>query len=165
MTEALRATGATSDALAVEARLVAEGQTSDPRTCSLFLSTRRERPELAVRLARQELGEREDVFTHDTLAWALAAAGRMDEAQQHLRSALALSTPDARLWFHAAVINARSGHAEESRAWQTKATSVAHALLPIEQAILRELATDTSHRTALSNPFPAASSPDVASEN
>ena len=71
---------------------------------ALFLATRHENPETALRLARTELGSRSDVFTHDALAWSLAAAGNLAEAHSEMQRALAEGTEDARLFFHAAVI-------------------------------------------------------------
>ena len=102
LAEALRAAHREDEAGVVEMQIVSKGPVTDPRTCSLYLATRRTNSELALRLARRELAERADVFTHDALAWALAAAGKFDEAQSHLRLALAQGTQDARLAFHAA---------------------------------------------------------------
>ena len=63
----------------------------------------------------QTVDHRSDIFTHDALAWALAAAGKTEAAQSHLERALAEGTEDARLFFHAAVIAAKSGREADAR--------------------------------------------------
>ena len=46
----------------------------------------------ALDLAREDLGQRGDVFGHDTLAWALHKNGRHEEAAESITRALALGT-------------------------------------------------------------------------
>ena len=140
LAEALRAAGREPEAQQVETRLRSHGAMSDPRTFSLYLATRGENTALAVQLAESELQQRKDVFTHDALAWALAAAGRMEEAgTQMARRALAEGTGDARLFFHAAVIAARAGRTEDATKWFTKAAAMMDLLLPSEQDLLLQL--------------------------
>ena len=136
LVEALRADGRESEAAAEEDLITTRGEAADPRTLSLYLATRGENPDLALRLAEQELQQREDVFTHDAMAWALAAAGRLDEARPHLERALAEGTEDARLFFHAAVIESRAGHSEQAEYWFTRAVAMSDLLLPSERALL-----------------------------
>lgn len=175
--EALRVAGRDVEAVAVEQVLVIKGPVADPRSCALFLATRRIQPALAVRLARKELSERQDVFTHDTLAWALASAGDLNAAQTHLRAALAEGTRDARLSLHAGIIHAQADELEASRRWLQQAEQARAHLLPSEQALLRDAlnritkssATNQSasahSATPGANPFPAAALSGVASEN
>ena len=136
LVEALRADGRESEAAAAEDLITTRGEAADPRTLSLYLATRGENPDLALRLAEQELQQREDVFTHDAMAWALAAAGRLDEARPHLERALAEGTQDARLFFHAAVIESRAGHSEQAEYWFTRAVAMSDLLLPSERTLL-----------------------------
>src|SRR4029077_9029441 len=72
LAEALSAAHRESEAAAIEVRLRQQGEATDPRTLSMFLATRQQETDTALRLARAELNARADVFTHDTLAWALA---------------------------------------------------------------------------------------------
>jgi tetratricopeptide (TPR) repeat protein len=137
LAEALRAAGRESEARAVEQEILRNGPRGDPRTCALFLATRQEQPELAVRLARGELAERQDVFSHDALAWALAASGQLAEAASHAQQALALGTREARLWLHAGVIAAKSGKRAAAAEWLRKADERRAQLLPAERAHLR----------------------------
>lgn len=138
--EALRANRREDEAAELESRLQRRGASADPRTYSLYLATCGGDSALAVQLAARELEQRKDVFTHDALAWALTAAGRMDEAKAHLALALAEGTPDARLLFHAAVIYSRIGSKEEAQNWFMRAASMMNLLLPSEQTQLLSLA-------------------------
>lgn len=139
LAEALRADGRESEAAAAENLITVRGEAADPRTLSLYLATRGENPDLAIRLAEQELQQREDVFTHDAMAWALAAAGRIDEARPHLERALAEGTKDARLFFHAAVIESRAGQSDKAEHWFTRAVAMNDLLLPSERSLLLKL--------------------------
>ena len=128
LADTLRAAGRTDEAAKVEVNLKRNGAQTDPRTFALFLATRGEQSDLAVQLAQRELKDRADIFTHDALAWALAAAGRHDEAWPHMEKALAEGTVDARLFTHAGVLAAKLGHTAEAEAWLAKAReSTTHA--------------------------------------
>jgi tetratricopeptide (TPR) repeat protein len=134
--EALRAYGCESEASGIEMQLRGHGATSDPRTLALYLATRREFPETALRLAQAELDSRSDVFTHDALAWSLAAAGKLGEAYSEIQRAFAEGTEDGRLFFHAAVIASKTDHAEDAARWLRKANELSHLLLPSERSQL-----------------------------
>jgi tetratricopeptide (TPR) repeat protein len=108
----------------------------DPRTVSLYLATRHRDVERAVQLAQQELTNRGDVFTHDALAWALAAAGRIAEAQQHATRALSEHTTDPRLYFHAGVIAALNNDNRQARRLLDQAAAMQQMLLPSERVQL-----------------------------
>jgi tetratricopeptide (TPR) repeat protein len=163
LSEALRAAGRQDEAAVVEDVLRRRGDEADPRTLSLYLATRGEDTDLAVRLAQEEFQQREDVFTHDALAWALAAAGRVDEAGAHLEHALAEGTQDARLFFHAAVIESRAGRFEEAEHWFTSAAAMDDLLLPSEQALLFQLPDQFAAVRADSDDSSPASEPDTLS--
>lgn len=134
--EALRAAGRVEAAAAVEARLLQRGAIDDRRTFALYLASLGRDSETALRLAEEELTVRADVFTLDTLAWALQAAGRYPEARAYSTRALAENTQDARLFYHAGVIAAAAGQHEEAEQWFGKATAMQHMLLPSERAHL-----------------------------
>jgi tetratricopeptide (TPR) repeat protein len=154
LADALRSAGRSDEAAKVEAGLKRTGPQDDPRTLALFLATRGEQTELAIELARRELESRADIFTHDALAWALAAAGRLDEAWPHMEKALAEGTIDARLFTHAGVIEAKRGHTTNAGSWLAKARGLQRMLLPSEQqqlaATLNALTTELE-----SEQFPA----------
>jgi tetratricopeptide (TPR) repeat protein len=133
LAEALRATGRENEASGIEAELRKHGASSDPRTLALFFATRHENPGTALRLARTELDSRSDVFTHDALAWSLAAAGNLAEAYNEIQRALAEGTEDARLFFHAAVIASKAGYEADAERWLRKASELSQLLLPSER--------------------------------
>lgn len=127
---------ALEDATGNESQLVARSNTEDPRSLSLYLATRHVDAERAVSLAQAELTNRGDVFTHDALAWALAAAGRNTEAQSEMKQALAEGTVDARLYFHAGVIASLNNNSGQAERWLKQAAAIEQMLLPSEQAQL-----------------------------
>lgn len=69
----------------------------------------------ALAIAERDLRNRDDVFSEDTLAWALATNGRWSEARVHAQRAVSRGTQDSRLQFHAGLIALHTGHADEAR--------------------------------------------------
>lgn len=59
----------------------------------------------ALALAQKERERRKDIFTCDTLAWALYKKGQFAEARKAADEALRLGTRDARLLYHAGMID------------------------------------------------------------
>ena len=133
LAEALHQAGRPGESERIEAQLKARGAVDDPRTFALYLATRRDQPQTALRLAREELKQRADPLTFDALAWSLRAAGQPDEARAAMTQALAEGTADARLYFHAAVIAAEAGETEEAARWADKAFGARWMLLPSER--------------------------------
>jgi tetratricopeptide (TPR) repeat protein len=137
LADTLREVGRGDTAAEIEAQLKARGAATDPRTLALFLATRGEQPALALRLARQELAQRKDVFTHDAVAWALVSANDLDGAEAAMRAALAENTQDARLSLHAAEISQRQGRLADAATHFARAGAAAATLTPSERARLR----------------------------
>ena len=135
LADALRSVNRIDDAVAAEHLVLADN--GDPRTIALYLSTRRADADKAVALARAEIEKRSDVFTLDALAWALARAGRIDEASAVMSRALAEGTQDGRLFLHAAAIAAAAGHSNDAARWARKARTIRFTLLPSELGVLR----------------------------
>jgi len=152
LAEALRAAGRENDASGIEAQLGQRGATEDPRTLAVFLATRRKSQDTALRLAKEEFDSRSDVFTHDAFAWSLAAAGNLAEADAEMHHALAEGTEDGRLFFHAAMIASRTGHAADAKRWLRKASGLSHLLLPSERNELQNLAASDVKQSASSAP-------------
>src|SRR5262249_49597032 len=148
LAEALRAAGKENEASDVETQLCQRGASSDPRTLALYLATRHESPAIALPLARAELDSRSDVFTHDALAWALVAAGRLTEAQSEMKRALAEGTEDARLFFHAGIIASQACHSADAERWLRKASDVSHLLLPSERNELQNVVAHAAEKKA-----------------
>jgi tetratricopeptide (TPR) repeat protein len=139
LADALGAANRYDDAAKVERRLAATGPANDPRSYSLFLATRGSEPEVALRLAEEELKVRRDVYTLDALAWAQSAKGDAAESWKTMRSALALGAADARLYLHAAAIAAQAGENRQARIYAGKAARFVFSLLPSERIRLKRL--------------------------
>ena len=137
LSDALRRQGREQDAMIVERQLIERGAATDPRTVALFIATRRLDHPLALALSESELAVRRDVFTEDARAWALAAAGRFDEARVPMERALSAHTNDARVFLHAGVIAIATGRHVDARRWFTQAERFRYTLLPSELDILR----------------------------
>ena len=144
LADALRAANRADEAAKIEAMLKTRGAASDPRTTALFLATRGVEPATAVRLAREELENRGDVFSHDALAWALVASGEVAAADGEMRAALAEHTADARLFFHAGEIALARGARAEAEKFFAQARPLAAALTPAERARLGSHAADAA---------------------
>jgi tetratricopeptide (TPR) repeat protein len=79
-------------------------QTLANRELALFYADQGIRLPEALELARKELAVRHDIYTWDTLAWALYRNGRFQEAAEAINRALVLHTSDSLLLFHAGMI-------------------------------------------------------------
>ena len=102
-------------------------------------------------MARQELKNREDIFTIDAMAWALYAANRIPEARTFSNRAVATGTQDARLFYHAGVIALAAGDIEESRQWFNKAIAIQQMLFPSERKTLHKHLRAAPQSTALAS--------------
>jgi tetratricopeptide (TPR) repeat protein len=60
--------------------------------------------ERALELATAELNVRRDIYTYDTLAWALHKNGKQAEAEKAIGQALKLGTPEPMFYYHAGMI-------------------------------------------------------------
>ncbi len=136
LADTLRAAEKPAAAEKVEVALQARGAMNDPRTYALWLATRAENTATAVRLAREELTQRQDAFTQDALAWALARHGDMPAAEIAMKAALAEQTRDARLFLHAGEIARRAGRPDAAASFFAQAQSAAGTLTPSERALL-----------------------------
>ena len=75
----------------------------------------------ALRLARQELEIRHDIYTWDTLAWVLYKSGQTQEAAAAIKNALSLNTNDSLLLFHAGMIYHSLGRDSDSEQFLNRA--------------------------------------------
>ena len=141
LADTLRAIGHPAEATAVEAILAERGAQEDQRTFALYLATRAVDPVRAVKLARDELGNRRDVHTHDALAWALAVSGNSATAAIEMQAALAEHTNDPRLLLHAGIIAQTAPALGSAVGFFARAHAGAAMLTPSERALLdREIA-------------------------
>src|SRR5262249_18281443 len=75
-------------------------------------------------LAKQDIAERQDVYGHDALAWALLKNDQPEEASKAMADALKQGTRDARLYFHAGMIAHRLGETAKARNLLEKALAL-----------------------------------------
>lgn len=74
------------------------------RELALFYADRGIKLAEALKLAKNELEVRRDIYTWDALGWVLYKNGRFAEAGQAIDNALSLHTNDPQLLFHAGMI-------------------------------------------------------------
>lgn len=92
-----------------------DGTRHDPRALASFYTSHDREPELALRLAQAEYEQRKDVTSKDVLAFALYRNGRLQEANRLAREVIATGTLDARMLYHAALIDAAAAKSDVDR--------------------------------------------------
>ncbi|MBO0223116.1 hypothetical protein J0689_27935, partial [Vibrio parahaemolyticus] len=64
----------------------------------------------ALQIAEEEYSRQKDIYTADLLAWCLFKTGRFAEASKMSEKAMSLKTNDARLFYHAGMIENALGN-------------------------------------------------------
>lgn len=85
------------------------------RLIAIFYSDHGLSLDRAVAIARRDLASRDDIYSEDTLGWALAQAGYWREALPHAERAAVLGTQDARLQFHTGIVELHNGKVDRAR--------------------------------------------------
>jgi len=116
------------------------------RQLILFAADHDRAVEAAIALAESELELRHDIYAWDALAWALYKGDRLDEAAVAANHAMALSTPDPRLAYHAGMIAASRGETDLAERWLTQALAGAAYLPPLQVPIAEEALAALSDR-------------------
>jgi tetratricopeptide (TPR) repeat protein len=117
-----KAARAQRDTVAVIERLLRTNGVRVDLEAALYRADYRVRPLETVRLARRARSERPSIYGDDALAWALARAGRCDQALPLAKRALRLGTQDPLLFFHLGYAQGCAGDTAGMR------TSYRHAL-------------------------------------
>ena len=141
LADARRLSGDGPGAEAAERELFREGRSADGRTLSLYLSTHGRDVDEALALAERELSTRDDIYTEDTLAWALYRKGRLADARAASDKAMALGTKDARLFYHAGAVRLALGEREVGLALVKRALALNPAFDPVASEEARALLT------------------------
>jgi tetratricopeptide (TPR) repeat protein len=84
------------------------------RALVLFYANHGESTDRAVRMAAVELEDRPDAYGWDAYAWALYAAERFAEAEEAMAKALSFGTQDTLFDYHAGMIAAANGRADDA---------------------------------------------------
>jgi tetratricopeptide (TPR) repeat protein len=108
---------------AIQRLLAANGIKSDLETAQ-FRADHGIEPVRTVALARRARALRPSILGDDTLSWALARAGRCQEALAWSRRALRLGTQDWLLYFHRGEIERCLGDGAEAQGWFRKAVAL-----------------------------------------
>ena len=108
---------------AIDRLLVAGGVRVDLES-SVYRADHGIHPAATVELARRARAERPSIYGDDALGWALARAGRCDEAVRWSQRSLRLGTRDALLWFHRGYAAGCAGDAAGMRTWYRKALAL-----------------------------------------
>lgn len=114
------------------------------RELSLFYSERGLQPKKAVELARTDLTFRHDIFGYDALAWALYRDGQFEEAAKASQQALRTGSRNAKLHYHAGMIQHRLGHADAARKHLTHAVAHHPAFSVLDADIARQTLKELS---------------------
>lgn len=85
------------------------GAGDDQKRLALLWADQNTRLDEALEIARREHQMRKDIFTADTLAWVLYKKGEFQEAKKASDEAMRLNTNDARILYHAGMIEKQLG--------------------------------------------------------
>ena len=94
------------------------------RDLALFYTDIRADSGQALHWAQKDLALRKDVYSYDTLAWALFQNGKFEDAQDAAVEALKHGTEDATLWYHAGRIVHALGDKETARQYLDRALRI-----------------------------------------
>jgi tetratricopeptide (TPR) repeat protein len=104
------------------------------RQLALFYADHDLKPDEAYRQAAAEYEGRRDIYGADALAWTALKAGKTEEAQAAMRDALKLGTRDAKLLYHAGMIENAAGNASEAKRLLTLALKTNRGFDPLQAA-------------------------------
>ena len=85
------------------------GQAGDQKRLAMFWADCDIHLDEALAIAEREYAGRKDIYTADVYAWTLYKAGKLPEAKKVIGEAMRLKTKDARILYHAGMIDAALG--------------------------------------------------------
>ena len=94
------------------------------RQLALFYSDHEMKLDEAYASAAREYSVRRDVYGADALAWTALKVGKVAEAQAAIKEALRLGTKDARLFYHAGMIERAAGDPNGARDYLRRALTL-----------------------------------------
>ena len=108
----------------------------DRRALALLWADRDTKLDEALQIAAAEREKRKDIYSADVYAWALYKKGRFQEAKNTIAEAMRLKTKDARLFYHAGMIEKDSGNKKAAIDYLKKALELnpAFDILQAEKA-------------------------------
>jgi tetratricopeptide (TPR) repeat protein len=91
------------------------GANNDQRSLALFWADQDIKLDEALEIAAREHANRKDVYTADVYAWCLYKKGRFAEAETAIKEAMRIKNKDARIFYHAGMIEKALGNKKEAR--------------------------------------------------
>lgn len=92
----------------------------------------------ALEIVRREANERKDIFTTDALAWALYKKGMLTDAKKTIEKALNPKANEARIIFHAGMIEKDLGNRTEAKKYLEQALKLNPAFDLLQAEIARK---------------------------
>lgn len=108
----------------------------DQRRLALLWADQDTKLDEALAIAAREHEARKDIFTADIYAWCLYKKGQFQEAKNAINEAMRLKTKDARIFYHAGMIEKSLGNKKAAKDYLQKAlqTNAAFDVLQAENA-------------------------------
>lgn len=119
-------------------RLFAASGVRDDLSVALFAADHGD-PAAAVAAAQAEFDRRQNIDSHDAMAWALHSAGRDAEALPHAQQATALGGASALFLYHRGVIEAALGQDDQARSTLTQVLDTNPYFSPLHAPRAEEL--------------------------
>lgn len=91
------------------------GVNNDQKRLALLWADHDTKLDEALTITKREYEMRKDIFTADALAWALYKKGHLSDAKTMISAALNLKSNDARILYHAGMIEKDLGNKEEAK--------------------------------------------------
>ncbi len=96
----------------------------DQRRLALLWADRDMKLDEALSVAAREHAARKDIFTADIYAWCLYKKGQFQEAKSAITEAMRLKTKDARIFYHAGMIEKSLGNKKAAADYLRKALQI-----------------------------------------
>lgn len=100
------------------------GLNNDQRALALFWADHDTKLDEALTISEREHSLRKDIYTADIYAWCLYKKGRFEEAKTVINDAMRLKNKDARIFYHAGMIENSLGNKKEAKQFLQKALQI-----------------------------------------
>ncbi len=117
------------------------GANADKRLVALTWADRNTRLEDAREIAERRLAQSDDIYTADIAAWCLYKTGRFAEAKVAIEKAMRLRSMDARILYHAGMIEKELGNRAEAIRLLGQALKINPEFDVLQSPIARETLT------------------------
>jgi tetratricopeptide (TPR) repeat protein len=108
------------------------------RTLALIYAAGERKLDRALELAKGEVAVRDDVYSHDALAWVLFKSGMIEPALEEITKAIRLGTPEPSFYFHAGMIASAAGRKEDAKRYLSQALALNANFDWLESPIARD---------------------------